>query len=122
MALINIDSDVFDICNRIKSIDDDYYLVLNTVKQRFEVHNKAQGRLSLAAVLPYDKLDGRTITYLLVTRREKAEKLIKEIEAENARIQKRAVDDSVDQAKCRLNDYLKYARNSADDIDFSEFN
>jgi hypothetical protein len=36
---IKIENDLFDICNRIKEIDDGYFIIYDTEKDRFEVHS-----------------------------------------------------------------------------------
>ena len=37
---IKIESDVFNIINRIKEIDDGYFIMYNTNSKKFEVHNE----------------------------------------------------------------------------------
>jgi hypothetical protein len=39
---IKISGDVYDISKRIKNIDRDYYVVYDTSKQKFEIHNSSQ--------------------------------------------------------------------------------
>ena len=53
--------DVFDIVKRIKYIDRNYYIIINTSSNKFEIHNSAQRGSSYCLTLPYDKLDERTL-------------------------------------------------------------
>ena len=41
MKYIQIKNDVYDISNRIKKIDRNYYIVLNTSNNKFEVINQS---------------------------------------------------------------------------------
>jgi len=122
MTLIQIYNDVYDISSRVKEIDVDYYIVFNTVKQRFEVHNLGQGKNTLAAVIPYQTLDARTILYLQITRRERAKELIKEIEASNEKLEQSAASYTTAEAEYKLKDYLKFASDKHENVDFSALN
>ncbi len=84
--LKRIFGDPFDICDRLKSVDDGYFVVFNTKRNRYEVHN-FKNVDTFCFVVPYDKLDSRTVDYCLKTRVQNIEALMAEIDAENARIQ-----------------------------------
>ncbi len=75
---------MFGVCRRLKSIDDGYFVFLNYVTGKFEVHNSHDRPGTLCLVLPFETLDERTVNRVLYTRAENAEKLVKRIEAENA--------------------------------------
>ncbi|MCK9574969.1 MAG: hypothetical protein WCX32_02115 [Clostridia bacterium] len=122
MGLIQINDDVLDIASRIKEIDECYYIMFNTTKRRFEVHNSGQGNNTLATVIPYDTLDARTICYLRTTRRERAKELTKEIELTNERLQQNALSYATAEAEIKLKDYLKYADDKHENVDFSALN
>lgn len=66
--LVRITDDVFFIASRLKEIDPTYYVVYNADKRRYEVHSDGQRGSSLCFVVPYDRLDARTIDYALRTR------------------------------------------------------
>jgi hypothetical protein len=84
MRLIPIVSDVHDIADRLKEIDWSYRLYYNALKKRFEVH----GASGLEVVVPYKELDARTLLHVRKTRLENAERLILEIERDNARAER----------------------------------
>jgi len=81
-----IKNDVFDIASRLKEIDNSYYIIFNPEKKRFEVHSSEIGKSSLCFVVPFDRLDKRTIDYALKTRVQNIKKLEKEIEENNKKI------------------------------------
>lgn len=76
---INVKDDLYDIAWRIKAIDPDYEIKFDTVLKRYEVY--ARGKLQ--SVLPFDRLDARTVTYLSETRVERIDKIMSEIDAFN---------------------------------------
>lgn len=76
---IVIKNDVFDIASRLKEIDKDYFVVWDTVKQRFEVHNSKNRGDTFCVSVPHKSLDARTITRVLYTRIERVEQLLDEL-------------------------------------------
>lgn len=84
MELKRIYDDLFHIAKRLKSIDKSYVLYFNRKYKRFEIY--ARGAMQMA--LPFEKLDCRTLEYARKTRIENIEKMLKEIEANNEKIQK----------------------------------
>lgn len=83
MAKIEITSDCLDISNRLKSIDNSYYIVFDTKKQKYEVHSKDQVLESYCFTSPYNSLDERLIYFALKTRSQNKDNLLKELEKEN---------------------------------------
>lgn len=95
---IKLASDVYNISNRIKEIDKDYYIVYNTSKKQFEVHNSNQIGSSYCLALPYSELDNRTLNYVLKTRSSNIDKILAKIDNDNKLLQssqKRAALESV---------------------------
>src|SRR5574344_3011753 len=86
MAKIKISCDAFDICNRIKSLDSGYFVVFDTVKKRFEIHNKNQ-YLDSFSITVEGELDCRVIYKLRKTSRENAMRMLEKIEKSNAKIE-----------------------------------
>lgn len=81
-----IDDDLFGVCRRLKSIDDGYFVFLNYKTGKFEVHNK-KDTPTLCLVLPYDRLDERTVRHVTYTRAERAREILERMERENARLE-----------------------------------
>ena len=58
--LIKILNDAFNISKRIKQIDRGYFICYNTLKKRFEVHNKKQKHTAWCAFCFGDPWGNRT--------------------------------------------------------------
>ena len=116
---IKINNDVFDICDRLKEIDYNYFIVYNTKKNRFEVHNSAQ-KQTFCLVVPFNKLDARLVGYTRKTRRENAEKIIKEIEENNKKLEVECKRQQSDEMSWKLKEMYDYANNKSYDVNFSD--
>ena len=81
-----IEKDLFSIADRLKEIDNGYFILFNTVKNCFEVHNEKQGKNTYALTVPYSELDSRTVTLVKSTRREYADNILNEIERSNNKL------------------------------------
>lgn len=89
-----IESDLFDIAKRVKEIDDGYFIVRDYRTGKFQLHHRGQRGSSLALILPFDRLDCRTLTYVRRTRAERKRQLLEEMERDNERLLKRAAYDT----------------------------
>ena len=78
--LIQIKSDVFDIADRIREIDERYRLYYNSCEDRFEIRLK--GREAELVVTWKDALDARLVTKLRETHVRRVERFIEELEAQ----------------------------------------
>ncbi|MCL2540362.1 MAG: hypothetical protein FWE53_02900 [Firmicutes bacterium] len=96
--LIKINNDVHDICSRLKEIDPNYYVVYNTGLGRLEVHYSRQYPNSLACIVPNNRLDSGTITHINCTRKENVDKLIKEMDESNAKLEKENIKSTIENA------------------------
>ncbi len=83
-----VTSDLYSIANRLKEIDDGYFIYYSYKNRRYEVHNKNQRGRTLSLVLPYSRLDERTVRLVRKTRSERMEILIKQMEEENERLER----------------------------------
>lgn len=86
--------DLFDIADRLKEIDDGYFIVRDYKSGKFQVHHREQRGSTLALTLPYDRLDFRTISLVRRTRAERKQKLLDEIEEYNKKLSKQILDDN----------------------------
>lgn len=78
-----MNSDVYNICNRVKDIDKNYYIVFNTSNSKFELHNTSQLGSSYCLTVPYDNLDVRLLNYIHKTKNTNIEIILNEIERDN---------------------------------------
>ena len=84
---IKILCDVFNISKRIKDIDKNYYVVYNTSKQKFEIHNSKQYGTSYCLTIPFNKLDERTLKYVRRTQSANIDEILDQIENDNKKIE-----------------------------------
>lgn len=99
-----IESDCLDIIRRIKEIDKGYYVVYNSDKRVFELHNREQGRNSYCLTFPYDALDERCYLHVLKTRVRNSDALFQEMEEENKRNQQRQIKEVLNDFEEKLYD------------------
>lgn len=99
--LKRIYNDPCDVCDRLKSIDEGYFVLFNTKRNRYEVHNAFQAD-TFCFVVPFGQLDSRTVDYCLKTRRQNADKIFAEMERHNASVEKALQDKAKEESKERL--------------------
>ena len=90
--------DLFGIADRLKSIDEGYFVVLVKRTGEYDVHNRFQRGNTFALKVPYRGLDARTVTLVLKTRAENARKLFEAMERENARAERARIRTAIDKA------------------------
>ena len=93
--LIEITNDLFDVAQRLKSVNENYVLYFNVQKQRYEVYENSHG-FNLAFVVPYDELDARTVEYAKFTRVQNCQAVFDEIEKANRLAEERQCRESVE--------------------------
>lgn len=86
--LIELKSDAFFISERLKEIDESYYLVFNTISGKYEVHSNAQIGCSYCLTNPNQGLDERLLELAKKTRRENIYELLKEVDKENEKLER----------------------------------
>lgn len=92
--LIEITDDLFDISSRIKSIDENYKIYFNGGTRRYELHNSSKTP-SFQAIFPYTSLDKRALDFARQTAVSNKEKILAQIDAHNARLEKRRQDELI---------------------------
>lgn len=80
---IDVNFDVYNISKRIKDIDKSYYIVFDTSKQKFEIHNSNQIGSTYCLTLPFNELDERCLGYVRKTQSVNIDELLNELECEN---------------------------------------
>ena len=108
---IPVVSHAMDIPDRIRELDDGYFVMFNGRTQRFEVWHRGEGEGVLECVLPYDELDERAVRHVREHRMERMQQLIREIEAHNARLEiearKKWLAEAGEKTKAAF-DYLRH--------------
>ncbi len=105
--LIEITSDVYDIANRIKYIDRNYYIVYNTERNNFEIHCHGQTDGSYCLTLPYNSLDERSLNYVYKTESKNIDKILEEIKNDNAILESAEYDSTLSNLADNLNEELR---------------
>jgi hypothetical protein len=113
--LIRIRGDLFDVASRLKEIDGRYFPVYNKKYGRFEIHCAEDGH-SVACILPFDRLDGRTIEYVRETRVENIGKLVGEIEKNNERIADSKEAKIKDEMGKKIADIVRHLERGGKDV------
>lgn len=90
--------DLYDIADRLKEIDKDYFVFFSYRDRRYEVHNRAQRGGTLALTVPYPRLDERTVRLVRRSRAERADEFIAETERENAKLEATLLSKAADKA------------------------
>ena len=102
--LIAVTDDLFDIADRLKTVNPAYSVFYNVVCRRYEVHSGVRrGETStLAFVVPYDELDARMVEYAQKTSVANAARLIEEMQRNNDAVELTAEKIAVEQTMARL--------------------
>ena len=117
--LITILRDAFNIVERIKQIDNGYYICFNLRKNRYEVHNSKQVN-TFCLVVPYKNLDARTLTLVRKTRRENFKKLMAEIDENNKKIENEVLRTIKDKSEWKLKEMFSFANHREGDVNFND--
>ena len=80
---IKILHDVYNISKRVKCIDRDYYVVYDTSKQHFEIHNKNQMGSSYCMTIPFEQLDERAMKLVRKNQSANIDEILEQIENDN---------------------------------------
>lgn len=116
---IKIESDVFDIVNRIKNIDENYFILFDCSKQKYELHNKSQLN-TYCFTLPYENLDNRIFDMINYTNVCNIDKIIEDIDKNNTeteRIQKLKINEMTN---FMTKEIYNFASNSSKEFDESK--
>lgn len=120
MGKILIKKDVFNIVRRLKKIDKNYYIVYNSSLKRYEVHH-AKSKHSLQLVLPFPFLDARTLDLVLKTSVENHTKLIRQMEANNLKLEQDKNNKLIDETTFKAKEMLKFADSkTAQEVNFND--
>lgn len=111
-----INSDVYNISNRIKSIDRDYKVFYNRDKVRYEIYFKN----NLSFVVG-KTLDMRAIRKALFTHIRNKSQIFKGIYENNLKLDEKNDAYILNFSRERLNNFIEYADKKGGNIDFSLF-
>ena len=111
---IPVTSHVLSIPARLKAIDPNWFVMLNTRTQRFEIHDAAQPEGTLCCALPFDALDARAVEYARCYHVSRLRETAREIDEYNERLAEAAQRDHLARAADRTREALTYLRRRTD--------
>ena len=74
-----IDHDLFGISDRIKDIEDEYFILFDMDRGKYEVHSKANPKDTYCFTVPYKELDARVLEYCRKTHIANNKELMKDL-------------------------------------------
>lgn len=95
LKYIKIENDVFDVVNRIKSIDSKYFVLFNQKNKKYEVHYE-RAKNTYELTLPFDELDARAVLHVLKTKVENRKKIFAEIEKQNQKLMEKEQKEKIE--------------------------
>ena len=116
---VKIESDVFGIVDRIKEIDEEYFIVFNTVKNKYELHNSGQLD-SYCLTIPYDCLDAKIIDLIHFSKVENIDDIMYEIDNNNNIIENNNKDNVKYLTNYMAKEFFEFASNSSKKYDISK--
>lgn len=99
-----------NIPERLREIEKEYFVLYNKRTGHFEVHNTLNIGNTYCLTVPYKELDWRTVDLVKMTRSERAEKYIFEMDKRNDKLEKDAEARAIDFAGELAKDIWNYAR------------
>lgn len=113
---IKIDSDVHDITIRVKEIDDGYFIVYNTDKDCYEIHNSKQ-KDTYCLTCPYEFLDDRVLGLVCMSNIQNIDTILEDIDNNNSSIEQNAIKTTKDIGDYKAREIYKFANNSSKNFD-----
>lgn len=86
--LTKLNTNVYQIPERLLEIDAGYFVVRNHRKKTFEVHHKDQPHTTFCLTVPYAELDARTVELVRKTSVSNMNRLIREMDEHNQKLEK----------------------------------
>lgn len=117
---IKIEEDVFGIVDRLKGIDDGYFVVFDTKKQSFEVHNEKQSN-TYCLTIPYDCLDSRTLQLVNMTNIQHIDNIVEDIDRNNMKVEENSLKDVKNKSDFMLREIYNFCNNSSKKFDENSF-
>lgn len=109
--LIRITGGALDIPRRLREIDPQFFLVLNTDTQMYEVHHAGQVGGTLALNLPFDEVDSRIIDYVRAHDVKYAKKIFADMDRKNDALERELTRLKWDEADQKTKELHRYVRN-----------
>lgn len=109
---IKVESDVFDIVERIKDVDENYYILFNMDNGFFELHNSNQPN-TYCLTIPYSELDSRILDLIFVTSVGNIDKKFDDIDKNNKNTEQQCVENVKNICSDKVCDIYNFSNNSS---------
>jgi len=113
---IKIESDVSDIVERIKEIDDGYFILFDTNKNKFEVHNYKQTN-SYCFTSKCDSVNECILSEVYSSLVQNIDKIIEEIDKNNIDIENNQINAIKNDSDYMFREMYSYFNNSSKQYD-----
>lgn len=117
--LVKVTSDLFDIANRLRQIDERYHLFWNGRDYRFEVHSSEDPNMLTHEFNVRGDLDAAVIEHALETRAVNENDLRDQIDTANRETEMAASRTAQSELR-RLEDMFQYASQTSHEITFKK--
>ena len=117
---IKIEENVFDILERIKEIDEGYFVLFDTSKNCYELHNANQPT-TYCLTIPYDTLDSRVIELILYSDISNIDSIMQDIDNNNIKIEEDANNEIKSQTDYMVREIYDFCNNSSKKFDCNSF-
>ncbi len=111
---VPVRSNALSIPQRLKEMDEGYFVMFNTALQKFEIWHRGNGEGILECMLPYDALDARALRHIREHRIERQEQLMREVEEHNRLLEERVKNEWFQKAADRTREAVKYLKDRTD--------
>ena len=103
-----IETNVYDIPQRLKEIDPGYFAVYNHADHAFEVHHKENKGDTFCLNIPYPELDARTLYRVRETKIARGKIIMKQIEEQQLQRELSASKKFHDETSAKLREIHRY--------------
>lgn len=104
---------VYDIPARLKSLSRSFFVMFNTLTQKFEIHSSDDPYDTFECALPFDELDARAIEYARKYSAARLEETAREVELHNERLEKSRYKEMLDKANYKTKEVFNYLKNNS---------
>ena len=116
---IEIESDVFDIVNRIKEIDDGYRILLNLKTGLLELHNINQ-RNTFCFNIKNNEISSKIIDDIFYSKVENIDNIMRDIDNNNSDIEKNNKNKTLDLTTYMAKEVFDFSNNSSKKYDLDK--
>ncbi len=117
---IKIENDCFEITKRIKEIDDGYFIVFDTEKAVYQLHNYNQ-KNTYCLTIPYDDLDSRVLDLILYSNIVNIDNILEDIDNNNKEVENKSINNIKDYSDYILREIHNFASNSSKEMDLNSY-